>query len=56
MANIGDYWDEQTVEGIKDFFREYNDLFPTTFIEMNGIVGELREMNITLKPKYRSVK
>ena len=41
MASIGDYWDEPTVEIITELLREYNDLFPTTFTEMKGIVGEL---------------
>jgi hypothetical protein len=41
MDNIGDYWDEQTVESITELLHDYNDLFPTTFIEMKGIVGEL---------------
>jgi hypothetical protein len=31
--------------------REYRDLFPTTFIEMKGIAGELGEMNIPLIPE-----
>jgi hypothetical protein len=44
MANNGDYWDEQTVESIKELLREYNYLFPTIFIEMKGIVGEIGEM------------
>jgi hypothetical protein len=37
MASIGDYWYEKTVESITDLLREYNGLFPTTFIEMKGI-------------------
>jgi CTP:phosphocholine cytidylyltransferase-like protein len=49
MASIGDYWDEQTIERITEFLREYNDLFPTNFKKMKGIVGELVEMNIPLK-------
>jgi hypothetical protein len=42
MANIGDYWDEQTVEIITELLREYNDLFPTTFTEMKGIARRAR--------------
>jgi hypothetical protein len=41
MASIGDYWNEQTVESITESLREYIDMFPTTFIEMKGIAGEL---------------
>ena len=36
--------------------REYNDLFPTNFIEMKGIIGELGEMNIPLKLEARSIR
>jgi hypothetical protein len=53
MVSIGDYWDEQTLERITELLREYNDLFPTTFIEMKGIVGELGEMKIPLKTDAR---
>jgi hypothetical protein len=35
---------------------EYNDLFPTTFIEMKGIAGEMREMKIPLKPEVRPIR
>jgi hypothetical protein len=49
MASIGDYWDEQTVERITKLLHEYSDLFPTTFTEMKGVVGELGEMKIPLK-------
>jgi hypothetical protein len=34
---------------------KYSDLFPTTFIEMKGIAGEIGYMNIPLKPEARSV-
>ena len=37
MESIGDYWDEKTVERIIELLREYNDLFPRTFIEMKDI-------------------
>ena len=44
MANIGDYWDEKTVESITELLCEYNDMFPTTFKEMKGIAGDLGEI------------
>jgi hypothetical protein len=56
MASIGDYWDEQTVESITELLHEYNDLFPTTFIEMKGIAGELGEMKIPLRPEEISIR
>jgi hypothetical protein len=56
MANIGDYWDEQTMENIIELLHEYNDLFPTKFIEMKGIAGELGEMKIPLRPEARSIR
>jgi hypothetical protein len=55
MASIGDYWDEKIVKRITKLLREYSDLFPTTFTEMKGIVGELGEMKIILKPEVRPV-
>jgi hypothetical protein len=56
MVNIGDYWDEQTLESIIELLHEYNDLFPTTFTEMKGTVGELGEMKIPLRPDARPIK
>jgi hypothetical protein len=56
MASIGYYWDEQTLERITKLLHEYNDLFPTTFIEMKGIAGELGEMKIPLRPDVRPIK
>jgi hypothetical protein len=56
MANIGDYWDEQTIERTTELLHEYNDLFPTTFTEMKGIGGEIGEMKIPLKYDARSVR
>ena len=48
FANIGDYWDEETVVKIMDLLHEYQDLFRTNFSEMKGIVGDLGEMKIPL--------
>ena len=47
--NIGDYWDEETMGNITDLFHEFQDLFPTKFSEMKGILGDLGEMKIPLK-------
>jgi hypothetical protein len=41
MASTGDYWDAQTIESITELLHEYNNIFPTTFIEMKGIHREL---------------
>jgi hypothetical protein len=56
MANIGDYWDEQTVESTTELLHEYGNLFPTTFTEMKGIAGELGEMNIPLRSEVRPIR
>jgi hypothetical protein len=37
------------MENIIELLHEYSDLFPTTFLEMKGVVGELGEMNIPLR-------
>lgn len=56
FANIGDYWNVETVEKIADLLHEYPDLFPTTLLEMKGIVGELGKMKIPLKPDAKPVR
>jgi hypothetical protein len=56
MANIGDYWDEQTVESITELLCEYIDLFPTKFIDMKGKVGEIGEMKIPLRAEVRPIR
>ena len=52
FSNIGDYWDEETVAKIMDLLHEYQDLFPTNFSEMKGIVGDLGEMKNTSVTRY----
>ena len=41
---------------ITDLLHEFQDLFPTKFSEMKGIVGDLNEMKIPLKPDDKPVK
>ena len=56
FANIGDYWDEDTVAKIIDLLHEYQNLFPINFSEMKGIVGDLGEMKIPLRPDGKPSK
>ena len=56
FTNIGDYWDEEMVAKITNLLHEYQDLFPTNFSEMKGIVDDLGEMKILLRPDAKPVK
>ena len=56
FANIGDYWDDETVGKITDLLHEFQDLFPTKFLEMKGIIGDLGEMKIPLNTDTKPVK
>ena len=56
FANIGDYWDEDIVGKITALLHEFQDMFPTKFSEMKGIVRDLGEMKIPLNPDTKLVK
>ena len=56
LANIGDYWDDETVGKIVELLHEFQDMFPTKFLEMNGIVEYLGEIKIPLRPGTKLVK
>ena len=56
FANIGDYWDEETVGNIIDLLHDFQDLFPTIFSEIKGIVKDIREMKIPLRPDAKLFK
>jgi hypothetical protein len=56
LANFGDYWDDATIDNITELLHEYQNLFPTKFIDMKGIKGPMGEMKIPLKPNARPVK
>ena len=55
FASVGDYWDVEPMEKITDMLHEFQDLFPTKFYEMKGILGNLEEMKIPLKPDAKLV-
>ena len=56
IAKIGDYWDSTMVDKGIELLHEYQDLFPTKFMDLKGIIGDLVVMNITLKPNTKPVK
>jgi len=47
FTNIGDYWDDAMVDKVTELLHEYQDLFPTKFIEPKWIIGDLGAMKIT---------
>lgn len=56
FSNIGDYWDDAIVEKVAQLLCEYQDLFPTKFSELKGIIGNLGVMKITLKLDSKPLK
>ena len=56
IASIGNYWDDKTIGQIVDLLQEYQDLFPTKFEDMKGILGDLGVMRIPLKEGVKPVK
>ena len=44
------------MKNIMNLLHEFQDLFPTTFSEMKGNLGDLGEMNIPLKPDAKPVR
>jgi len=56
FVKIGDYWDDTTVDKVTELLHEYQDLFPTNFTDLKGIIGDLRMMKITLKKDVKPVK
>ena len=56
IASIGDYWDDETIGHIIELLQEYQDLFPTRFTNMKGILRDLGVMRIPLKEGAKLVK
>ena len=56
FSNIGYYQDDETVGKITDLLHEFQDLFPTKFSEMKGIIEGLGEIKIPLRPDAKPVK
>jgi len=56
IASIQYYWDNQIVERITKLLHEYSDLFPTKFLEMKGLAGELGEIKISLNLEAKLIR
>ena len=56
LANVGDYWDDVTIDKITELLHEYQDIFPTKFIDIKGIKGPMGEMRMPLKLGANPVK
>ena len=56
FASVVDYWDEEIMAKITDLLHEFQDLFPTNFSEMKGILGYLGEINTPLKLDAKLVR
>jgi hypothetical protein len=56
LANIGDYWNDATIDKITELLHECQELFPTKFTDMKGIKGSMGEMKIPLRPNERPIK
>ncbi len=44
------------MDKVTKLLHEYQDLFPTKFLDLKGIIGDLEVMKITLKPDAKLVK
>lgn len=44
------------IDKVAEFLCEYQDLFPTNFAELKGIIGYLGIMKIMLKPDVKLVE
>ena len=56
MEKNGDYWnEEQTIEIVK-LLKEFQDVFSRDYKYLKGLVHEMGEMKIDIKPDVRPVK
>ena len=56
FMKIRDYWDDAMVDKVDELIHEYEDLFPTKFMDLKGVIRELGVMKIMLKPDMKMVK
>jgi len=56
FVKIRDYWDDTIVDKVVELLCEYQDLFPTNFSDLKGIISDLGIMKIIFKPNVKPVK
>jgi len=56
FTKIGDHWDDVMVDKVTELLPEYQDLFPTKFTDLKGLIKYLGVIKITLKPNAKPVK
>jgi len=56
FMNIRDYWDNAIMDKVVELLRKYQNIFPTKFLDLKGIIGDLGVMKFTLKPDMKAVK
>ena len=56
MARIGDYWSEEQSTKIIDLLKEFQYLFAWDYKDLKGLVAEMGEMKIYIKPDAWPVK
>ena len=50
MAKIGDYWNEEQTTEVVNLLKEFQDVFARDYKDLKGLVHEMGEMNIDIKP------
>ena len=56
IAKIGDYWTEAQTTKIVNLLKEFQDVFDRDYKDLKGLVHEMGEMKIEIKPDVRPVK
>ena len=56
MAKNGDYWSEEQTTEIVNLLKAFEDVFSRDYKDLKGLVHEMGEMKIDIKPDVRPVK
>ena len=56
MARMGDYWNEEKTTEIVNLLKEFQDFFAQDYKDLKGLVQEMGEMRIEIKPDARLIK
>ena len=55
MARIGDYWSEEQTTKIVNLLKEFQYVFVRDYKDLKGLVVEMGEMKIDIKPNARPI-